>query len=241
MRKGRFAIAAVSLVALVSCSPEGDEPATPADEVLRGSRRAMGGESAARGIGFARFRAAATGPEGGYEVTVHANAEGDVRLDFSLGFSGSATSDDGWVRFGPGEPIASLTDTLETFVRGHDLLMNALHPETRYGPLRLIGERTFVEVEAFRLDGVDALGAPIEFYYSRADTLPLGFRLLDHLRGAGPVTTLFLDWQRRGDVRLPMAARFVQGDEVFEYEMAEVETGETGDADVFQPDSDVSG
>lgn len=227
--------AMIWMTVCISCGPGGASRPTSASDVLSASRRAIGGEAAVEGVGFARFRARAVGPEGGYEVAVSATREGDARLDFSLGFSGAVTGDSGWVRMGSGEDATALTDTMETFVRGHDLLMNALHPETRFGPLRLIGETTFGELAAVRLDGVDALGAPIEFYFARADTLPLGFRLVDHLRGGGPVTTSLLDWQARGEVRLPRAARFVQGNEVFDYEMVEVETGATADEGVFDP------
>jgi hypothetical protein len=78
-----------------------------------------------------------------------------------LDFSGTVNGADSWVRPGPGEAVAALTDTLVTFVRGHDLMMNALHPEPRFGPLQLVGPATFEGVPAIRLNGMDELGVRV--------------------------------------------------------------------------------
>lgn len=219
------------MTSVTSTFPADSRPAG----ILEGARRAMGGGAAASRIGYTRFRAAATGPDGPYEVTVRSSAEGAVRLEFTLGFAAGIRADDAWVRLGSGEAVQAMTDTLETFVRGHDLLMNALHPESRYGSLRHVGEESFGSVPAIRLDGTDALGAPVAFYYSREDTLPLGYRVADHLRGGGPVTTSLSAWEFRGDVRLPTRARFVQGEEVFDYELLEIEATGSASADAFDP------
>lgn len=210
-------------------------PESTAARVLEGSRRIVGGEEAVARLAFARFRADAAGPDGSYQVVVHSTAEGQVKLEFSLGFAAGIRRDDGWVKMGQGAVEPALTDTLVTFIRGHDLLMNALRPELRFGPLRYVGEEEFGQVPAIRLDGADALGAPIRFYYAQSDTMPLGFQVVDHLRGGDPVATSLMTWERHGDLLLPAQARIVQGSEVFDYEISEIEIGESGEAGVFDP------
>lgn len=237
LRRFATGAGAVMLVGALACAPDA-APGTPtAEDVFAAAQRALGGQGAVARTRFARFRANAEGPGGAYEVTVQATAEGAARLDFSQGFSGVAGAGGGWIRNGPGEATAALTDTLETFVRGHDLMMTAFHPETRYGPFRLVGETEFDGDPAIRVDGVDALGAPIELYYAATDTVPLGFRIVDHLRGRGPVMTRLLDWEMTGALRVPTAARFVQGDEIFVYDIVEIEVSDVAPATVFDPES----
>jgi len=206
-----------------------------ASTVLAAARRALGGDGAVAGARFVRFDADASGPGGAYRVTVQSGAEGGARVDFSTGFSAAIDRDAGWVRT-EAEPTA-MSDTLETFVRGHELVMNALRPESRYGELRFAGEEKFGDVPAIRLDGVDALGAPIQFYYSVVDTLPLGYLVVDHLRGRDPVATTFSEWRSFEGLRLPTRTRFVQEDEVFVYEMSDIAVADTVPPGAFAPDA----
>ncbi len=217
-------------------STSASDPSTA--QVLAGVRRALDPGGSIGNVEFVRFEAEASGPGGpDYQVSVRSTVAGNVRLDFSMGFSAAMTPDHGWVRLDPAAPPETMTDTLESFVRGHDLILNVLNPDRRFGPLRFAGEQTFGEVPAIRIDGADALGSPIEFYYAKSDTIPLGFRLVDHLRGRGPVITSLFDWALRDGLRLPTRARFVQGEEVFHYEITLVETAATTDDRVFDPDA----
>jgi hypothetical protein len=203
----------------------------------------LGGDEAIGRIRFARFRADASGPGGEFGVMVLSGADGEARIEFSPdpGLSAGITRERGWVRADEDDGLQALSDTLESFVRGHELLMIALHPDRRYGPLRYAGEQRFGDVPAIRLDGIDRLGGPIQPYYSLPDTVPLGFQLIDHLRGRGPVTTSLFDWRPAGDVRLPNRARFVQGSEVFEYTLAEIETRDSIDVRAFEPAPEPAG
>ena len=114
-----------------------------AAQVLSGARRALCGDDAIANVRFAQFRADVSGPGGDFRVTVQSSAAGAVRIDFSTGFSAAITYDDAWMRPTPGDTAFPLPDTLETFVRGHDLLMNALYPARDYGPLRFAGRESF--------------------------------------------------------------------------------------------------
>lgn len=239
----RWLVPTVACATVVACA-EGPERAPPdadptpppsAASVLSASHRALAGAAGLGEISYARFLADATAPDGAYQVEVRATRAGAVRLEFLPGFSAAIRPEGSWMRGAPGENPGPLSDTMATFVRGHDLLMNVLFPDVRYAPLRYQGEEAFAEVPAIRLDGVDGLGAPIALFYSVADTLPLGYRVVDHVRGGGPVTTTLAGWDRRSDVLLPTSARFVQGDEAFDYALAEVQVAEAAPPGSFEP------
>lgn len=117
----------------------------------------------------------------------------------------------------------------------HDLLMNGVAPDNRYGPLKYAGIEPFAGQPALRIDGRDALGAPIQFYCAAEDTLPLGYRVQGHRGGAGPVITTVSDWSEQDGFRWPRAARFRQGDEVFDYRIVSVTTADAPDPAQFLP------
>jgi hypothetical protein len=149
--------------------------------------------------------------------------------------SAGISREGGWMVAEPGTAPTPLSDTLETFLRGHDLLMNVLAPERRFGPIRFAGLEPFTGQSAIRIDGRDALGAPIQLYYAESDTLPLGYRLIDHLRGGGPVITTLTDWRAQDGALWPRAARFAQDADVFDYRIVTIETAEEAGTGVFDP------
>lgn len=187
--------------------------------VVAGALRRLSADGVPRLPGMVRFDASARGPGGEFDVSVQSAADRSLRIDFPPGFSAAITRDDAWLLARPGEPPGPLGDTLISYVRGHDLIMNLLDPESRVGPLHHAGLEEFDGQPALRLHGLDALGGPVELYYAARDTLPLGYRVVDHLRGQGPVTVTVSDWQLVGNVRLPQFAVFTQGAERFEYRM----------------------
>lgn len=200
--------------------------------IVAGARRATGADPGLAGVGFVRFDASATGPGGAFSVRLAATPEGAVRVDFSEGLSAAIGRAASWVRTAPDAEVETLGDTLATFVRGHDLVMNLLAPGTRFASLRYAGIERFDGREAIRLDGIDAVEGPVQLYYARADTLPLGFAQLDHVRGRGRVTVTVGDWRAESGIRLPHFARFVQGEEIFEYHM-EMEVLSSAPEDAF--------
>ena len=204
-----------------------------AAQILAGARRALVPSGGRTLPGYVRFHAEAHGPGGSFEVSLAAGSDGSARIDFHPGLSMGITQESGWMVPTAGSPPVALSDTLETFLRGHDLIMNVVYPESRYGSLRFAGVESFAGAPALRVDGRDALGGPIQLYYATVDSVPLGYRVIDHVRGAGPVRTVLSAWSDQNGIRWPEAARFEQGAEVFEYRITAVETAELGDDTVF--------
>ena len=213
----------VLLVPVVVGACGGGEPPHAGDadasSVLAGARRSVGWTEARLGPRHGVALEANVEWDGpAYQVELVSANDGSVLLRFVDGAAFSAGPSGGWARLTP-ESVTPLTDTLETFVRGHDLLLTLLRPETRLADLELGAAATFYGADALLVTGVDALGETVSLYYSLADTVPLGYVVEDHLRGGGPVTTTFHDWSSGDAVRFPGRVRFAQGGEVFDYEV----------------------
>ncbi|MGE0552811.1 MAG: hypothetical protein AB7R55_05225 [Gemmatimonadales bacterium] len=196
--------------------PRGRLGRTPVRQRDRAGR-AIGWADSSRAV-FLRAAVAWAGPP--YQIEILSAATGEVRLAFDGGATLAITRDSGIAKLIQGPPSA-LSDTLETFLRGHDLFFNLVQPRARYRALRVAGTARFAERPALMVTVTDALGGVARLYYDRADSLPLGFEVEDHLRGGGTVTTEIVGWATRGEQRLPAAVRIRQGREVFEYAIRE--------------------
>jgi len=203
-------------------------PETRADRILAAARRHVGG----RVPGGITAHARATGPAPPFEVTVHSARDGRARIDFDGGMSAAIGGEARWMRTAAAGP-SPLPREMETFLRGHEIHMNLVAPETRYGPLHAAGAATFAGVPAWTLMGFDALGSPATFYYAQADTSPLGYRVADHATGRGPVDVACRDWADVDGMRLPRRAVFRQGAEVFTYAFTDVVVAAPPDDSTF--------
>jgi hypothetical protein len=123
---------------------------------------------------------------------------------------------------------------METYARGHDFFLGMLYPETRLSDLHFAGTVQFEGSEAFLVTGADAVGGVVSLYYARADTIPLGFQVQDHGRGAGPVTTTLGEWREADGVRVPGHVRFQQGTEIFDYDVVTAEVLAVSPDDLFE-------
>lgn len=74
-----------------------------------------------------------------------------------------------------------------------------------------------------RLFGVNSAGTPVELSFGARDTLPVGMKIDDTLRDAGPVTTLVSDRVLHQSHRVFQRAEFRQGREVFRYRFTTIE------------------
>jgi hypothetical protein len=158
-----------------------------------------------------------------YEVEVASARSGAAKLTFVDGASMGLGLRDRWASVQP-DSFVALSDTMETFLRGHDFVFNLVEPGPRFGPLRFAGTTRFAGQAAFMIAGRDVLGGAVRLYYSRADSLPLGFEVEDHLRGGPTVTTEILAWSAGDGARLPERVRFRQGAEVFDYTITDAQT-----------------
>jgi pimeloyl-ACP methyl ester carboxylesterase len=188
------------------------------EEIRSRAVAAMGGPDEVARVEAVRAHALAEGPGGSFEVEVLSHRNGGVRAAWSGGptLGVGPGPGEGWMA-GP-DGVAPLEPSMVGFVRGHELHMLAIAPETRLDGLAFTGRVSFEGEPALRLTGVDARDRPVELYYGVESGLPLGLRLIDDVRPErGAVTTTFLDWGDVDGVRLFRGARFEQGDEVFRY------------------------
>jgi hypothetical protein len=187
------------------------------EQLLAGSRRALGGEAVAA-VRDITSRATVTGPAGEFETVVYADREGRARMKQSSGFdaivdslTARATDDQGhWT-----EADAEV----HAVVRGHELHMLALDPRRMFdtavaGPLVPFGG-----VEHLSIRFADRQGRQITVYYGAEDTVPAGTRVgwTDP-----PVVVTFDRWENFEGVRVFREANFRQGAETFRYRFDEI-------------------
>lgn len=212
------------------------EAAGRVGEIRARALEAMGGRDALARVGAVRAHALAEGPGGSFEVEVLSHRNGGVRAAWSDGptMGVEPGSAEGWIA-GP-DGVAPLDPNMMSFVRGHELHMLAIAPETRLDGLAYTGRVSFRGEPALRLTGVDRRDRPTELFYAPASGLPLGMRLVDESRPErGAVTTTFLEWGDVDGVRLFRGARFEQDDEVFTYRFDRLETLADVDVREFAP------
>lgn len=202
--------------------------------ILRGARRAVGlGAASDEAPAAMRFGARVTwaGPE--YGVEVLSTPGGATQLAFADGPTLSVSPRSRWTEVRP-DSFTALSDTMETYARGHDFFLGMLYPETRLRDLHLAGTARFEGADAILVTGTDAVGGVVSLYYARADTMPLGFVVQDHGRGAGPVTTTLGEWRQADGLDMPGHVRFRQGSETFDYDVVTAEILATAPDDRFE-------
>jgi hypothetical protein len=102
-------------------------------------------------------------------------------------------------------------------VRGHELHLLVLAPESRWhGPLAL-GRQPWQGDSALAVSLLDELDTPAVLYLSPRDTLPVGLRLVNHTGVGGRVDVTFGDWTLVDGVRLFRRAAFQHGGDRYEY------------------------
>ena len=208
----------------VTTSSGGEAPRAPA--ILAGARRAVAWpDDPSQAPGAVRFEASVAWEGPPYEVEVVSSGDGRMRLRFVDGAAFGIGAESRWSRLEP-DVVGPLSDTLETFARGHDFFLTLLHPAPRLASVHWAGVTRFADQRALMLTGRDAMDGVVRLYYSAADTLPLGYEVDDQLRNGGTVATFLAGWSDQQGLRLPSQVRFVQGSEVFEYtiERADVVT-----------------
>ncbi|MGI9550819.1 MAG: hypothetical protein ACR2MT_06430 [Aurantibacter sp.] len=118
----------------------------------------------------------------------------------------------------------------KTFIQGHELHWLSLRPEDRYTRASFKGVTTFNNQTAFNIEFTDALGKPINFYYSFDSYIPLGFEL--HPADQEEVVAVrFEDWEKINDISVFKKAFFIQGDDIFEYDFVDIKFDQLDDED----------
>lgn len=220
----------LTLAVLSGCgsSPDGSPvppPAPPAQsigdvdpaalQILAASIRAMGGPAAVDSIRSIDAVADGTGPGGSFQTHVSSARDGRMRfMQITPGGHFAAGIDSAGSWHAVGDSTTPLDSATRSFLRGHELHMLALAPATRWRPITATGPLTVQNREAIGVRFIDEMGSEATIFYRPTDTLPLGYRLLDHSSpGAPPVEVLFGHWGVHGGPPLFTDAIFAQGDE----------------------------
>ncbi|MFN0152284.1 MAG: hypothetical protein ACKVU1_16390, partial [bacterium] len=129
----------------------------------------------------------------------------------------------GWVWGADANARAPLDSLTESVLRGHELHMLVIAPETRWSFAGAVRDTLFRGAPAVAAHFRDALGAPALAFYARADSLPLGFVIANHSgRGEARIEVELADWRRRGDLRWFDRALFRQGAATYEHRYTSV-------------------
>lgn len=205
-------------------------PRSSVEVILDGAARATGMASRTSPLQLVAD-AHVVGPRDQFRTVIHSASDGRVRMEQTpQGFVAGINDTAGWVH-DPESGETSELGPMASFVRGHELHMLALLPESRLSNPRL-ATASPLDLEAalgiaFSLPSGDSL----VIYYAAADTIPLGLRVAY----TDPnVVVTWSDWVERDELKLFTQARFVQGDEVFTYDFQAVEIAALPDS-LFAP------
>lgn len=113
----------------------------------------------------------------------------------------------------------AVSDVVSTFLMGHDLHMIAFFPEKKFGDLLSEKDTTYYDDKARMLNFSDIKGGLVRVYYQAESLLPLGFTVQNHFNEHEEeyIDVLFSDWEMVQGVKAFTHARFIQGDDVYEY------------------------
>lgn len=199
-----------------------------ARSLLAAMRRSLGAPERVQSLSAV---AAVTGPRGRFGSTVYSARDGRARLALGTGFLAGIGAQGGWLAASPGDPVGPLDSVSRTVVRGHELHMLALVPETRWRHARYAGIQPWADDSALTLSFEDELGAPALLYLGRRDTLPVGLRLVNHTgEGTREVVVTFARWRAVDGVRLFGQAVFHHGADRYLYDYTELRLNAVPDA-----------
>jgi hypothetical protein len=204
-------------------------PESAARRILASAARALGAEQ----VHTLEAVATVEGPRRRFEAQVRSARDGRARLalgpDFVAGFGRSGA----W-RLDHGR-VATPDSTTATVVRGHELHLLLLVPESRWHDPLFLGARPWQGDSALAVSLLDELDTPAVLYLSRRDTLPLGLRLVNHTGvGARRVDVTVADWTTVDGVRLFRQAVFRHGADRYDYHYTTLRLNRLDDA-AFAP------
>jgi hypothetical protein len=207
----------------------GASPDTTARHILDGARRALGADA----VETVEAVATVQGPRRRFEASVRSARDGRARLalgpDFVAGFG----------RAGPwlaeGGRVRAPDSATRTVIRGHELHLLVLAPESRWREPLFQGVLPWQHDSALAVSLLDELDTPAVVYLDRRDTLPVGLRLINHTGvGAARVDVTFADWTTVDGVRLFRQAAFQHGPDRYDYRYTTLRLNRLADA-AFEP------
>ena len=200
------------------------------------SRRILDG--AARALGANRVQtieavASVQGPRRRFEASIRSARDGRARLalgpDFVAGFGRSGA----WLA--ERERVTAPDSATRTVVRGHELHLLVLAPESRWRDPLFLGLLPWQGDSALAVSLLDELDTPAVLYLGRRDSLPVGLRLINHTGvGASRVDVTLGDWETIDGVRLFRRAAFQHGPDRYDYRYTTLRLNRLADA-AFEP------
>jgi hypothetical protein len=230
--------AAILVLALLpACEPaeskwEYMDPDPEAYQILAGSRRSLGDTERVRTISAL---AHVTGPHGSFETQVQSARDGRARLDLGGQFLAGVGACHGWLMDDSAHVVRPLDKVSRSVVRGHELHMLVVAPETRWHKPQARGIQPWAGQPAIAVEFRDDLGASVVLYLRPSDTLPVGLKLVNHTgHGAADVQVTFDQWEKVGKVRLFRRAVFEHGGDRYIYHYAQLQLNAMAEM-LFEP------
>jgi hypothetical protein len=234
-RPHRLALSVLALLALPACG--GQPPRTAgqsaeadavAEQLLAGARRAMGDVDRVQSLSAV---ATVTGPSKQFRSAVYSARDGRARLELGEQFLAGIGAEKGWVYDLAADTVGPLDGVTRGVINGHELHMLVLAPTTRWQQPRGRGSQDWRGEPALAVGFRDNLGAEPTLYLRARDTLPIGFRLINHT-GKGPpdVEVTFDRWEEIDGVRLFRHAVFAQGNDRYEYDYTDIRLNAVADS-----------
>jgi hypothetical protein len=204
------------------------DPDPVAYQILAGARRALGATDWVQTISAI---ADVAGPHGPFESRVYSARDGRARLDLGGQFVAGVGSCHGWLVDDSAQVVRPLDQINRSVVRGHELHMLVVAPETRWRKPRVRGIQEWAGTSALALEFRDDLGDPAMLYVRLSDTLPIGLKIVNHT-GQGPrdVEVTFDEWTKIRGVRLFRRAVFAHGEDRYVYDYTRLQVNPMIDA-----------
>ncbi|HET9466378.1 MAG TPA: hypothetical protein VFO71_12655 [Gemmatimonadales bacterium] len=231
-------VAAILLLALLPACRTSEprwehvDPDPQAYQILAGSQRALGATDWVQTISALALVA---GPHGSFETRVHSARDGRARLDLGGQFLAGVGACHGWLVDDSAGMVRPLDGVSRSVVRGHELHMLVVAPETRWRKPRSRGTESWAGKPALAVEFRDDLGKPALLYLRQSDTLPVGLKLVNHTgHGAADVTVSFSEWKKVSGVRLFRRAVFEHGGNRYVYDYTQLKVNAMLDT-LFEP------
>jgi len=217
----------------VACDvPQASTPPAAARQILDGAYRAVRVGSEPRGRKLELMaHASVAGPNESFHTRIHSSSEGWVRMEqMPFGLVAGVGPEGEW-QADPSTGIVGPLGLPLSFMRGHEVHMLALAPESRLSGSRTLETATFTGRSALAVAMSLPSGDSLVAYFSPIDTLPLGLRVT----WTDPhVEVVWSGWTIRNGYRLFEDAVFTQGSDQFRYVFDTLRVGPIPDS-IFQP------
>lgn len=208
------------------------DAAGDAQRILAGSRRALGAVGRIRTI---ETVAAVTGPRSSFVTHTYSARDGRVRAAIGAQFLAGVGARESWLLDPSTDTLVPLDPVSRSLLRGHELHMLVLAPETRWRRPRASPASSWQGQPALAVEFDDDLGGPVTLYLSPADTMPVGLLLVNHTgQGLRDVEVTFDRWELMDSVRLFRQAVFAQKADRFVYDYTDIRLNAVPDS-MFEP------